>query len=266
MLTPSPLRRHSLFSNNRASDDDDDDDIFLQQSPFRPSAQPVPDDDGLFLAPKAFPMTSAQPLRTPVKQQARRKPSLSFLSAVQPPAHHTQPAAPLTLGGTKRKGAGHDFATPLRPARLITPLGVSAAQNAGAGGVAFDRLAPLPAPRFDAAHTPAKADIRAHTESMTRLRICDLDSDSDEDAAAPRVGKKPSLRESLLAMAKSAGKGTEVAEAISPGGHISKRRARSRPVSEELLESVRHAPSRSPVSPSILHSSCFGSLTAGMVL
>ncbi|KAG1884494.1 uncharacterized protein F5891DRAFT_971144, partial [Suillus fuscotomentosus] len=35
----------------------------------------------------------------------------------------------------------------------------------------------------------------------------------------------------------------EVTEAISPGGHIIKRRARSRPVSIELLESVNHSPS-----------------------
>ncbi|KAF7983292.1 hypothetical protein HWV62_22953 [Athelia sp. TMB] len=232
MLTPSPLRRQSLFPSSRASDDDYDDDIFLQQSPFRPVAKPV-DDDGLFLAPKAFP-GSAQPLRTPVKQQARRKPSLSFAPA-QPPA------LPLTLGGTKRKGAAHD--------RLVTPLGVSAAQN----GAAFDRLAPLPAPRFDA-HTPAPKDADGYArtqESMTRLRICDLDNDndSDDDEEAPRVGRKPSLRESLLALAKARGK-AEVAEAVSPGGHVSKRRARSRPVSEELLESVRHAPSPSPAVPS----------------
>ena len=34
----------------------------------------------------------------------------------------------------------------------------------------------------------------------------------------------------------------EVAEAISPGGHVTKRRARSRPVSSELLESVQSTP------------------------
>lgn len=281
MLTPSPLRRQPLFPNGRASDDDDDD-IFLQspfREPKRAMAQPVADEDegGIFLAPHSttpFPMTSAQPLRTPVKQQTRHKVNLSFLSAApnpQPRLHQTQlPAAPLTLGGTKRKGASHDFSTPLR---LVTPLGVSSAQNAGASGVSFDRLAPLAAPRFDARTTPSKADtevyMHKHTESMTRLRICDLDSSDEEECEehvelfstakrTGKMGKKPSLRESLLAIAKNAGKGDggraendqEVAEAISPGGHITKRRARSRPVSQELLESVRHTPSPSPVSAS----------------
>ena len=44
----------------------------------------------------------------------------------------------------------------------------------------------------------------------------------------------------------------EVAEAVSPGGHITKRRARSRPVSQELLESAHH--SLSPqVPPHVCH-------------
>jgi mitosis inhibitor protein kinase SWE1 len=39
----------------------------------------------------------------------------------------------------------------------------------------------------------------------------------------------------------------EVAEAVSPGGHVTKRRARSRPVSLELLESAK-----SPTSPQVM--------------
>lgn len=121
--------------------------------------------------------------------------------------------------------------------------------------------------------------MHKHTESMTHLRICDLDSSDEEEESEERtelfsqakrpatgkMGKKPSLRESLLAMAKNAGKddggraekNEEVAEAISPGGHITKRRARSRPVSLELLESVRNTPSPSPVSAKLSHGFIF---------
>ncbi|KAG2028461.1 hypothetical protein BDR03DRAFT_1019766 [Suillus americanus] len=55
-----------------------------------------------------------------------------------------------------------------------------------------------------------------------------------------------SPKKSLLIAALVPQKGStkdEVIEAISPGGHIIKRRARSRPVSIELLESVNHTPS-----------------------
>jgi mitosis inhibitor protein kinase SWE1 len=118
--------------------------------------------------------------------------------------------------------------------------------------------------------------LKKHTETMTKLRICDLDDDSDDEGDRGPVGlfSPPggrstgygvdgtrthakgngvgnpktkstslgrSLGASLLAIAqnkKGKGKNEEVAEVIGPGGHIIKRRARSRPVSQELLESV----------------------------
>jgi mitosis inhibitor protein kinase SWE1 len=52
---------------------------------------------------------------------------------------------------------------------------------------------------------------------------------------------------SLFDMAnKGKGKDDGVVEATSPGGHVMKRQARSRPVSQELLESVNYPPSPSP--------------------
>jgi mitosis inhibitor protein kinase SWE1 len=121
--------------------------------------------------------------------------------------------------------------------------------------------------------------LKKHTETMTKLRICDLDDSDEEDGvplfSRPSAGNRRStgyaadsakthgkvvtsakgnvkakstslgrsLGASLLAIAqnktrKGKGKNGEVVEAISPGGHITKRRARSRPVSQELLESV----------------------------
>jgi mitosis inhibitor protein kinase SWE1 len=333
MLTPSPLRKRPLFPYDSASappDDDEDEDIFLQ-SPFKSPphryhthpAKPLPiqtDDDegGIFLSTPPlsttftpFPTSSSQPLRTPVKQ-VHRAPSHSYLSIkhlnAQP--HPTTPA--FGLGGTKRKesggGNGVDFSTPLHQ-RVMTPLGISSAHNqnnapgSSGTGVSFDRLAPLPAPRFTTPqaqlqHPQSKAEtevhLKRHTETMTKLRICDLDDSDDEVersgkglgffSAGPGLGfdrnadsnkskshakangnanghvktKSTSLGRSLgaslLAIAhtktkngKGQGKDEEVVEAISPGGHVSKRRARSRPVSQELLESVV---SWTPISPS----------------
>lgn len=95
---------------------------------------------------------------------------------------------------------------------------------------------------------------------MTRLRIGDLDDSGDEFGGVDddsgcevdeeeRVGRKPdslSKKLGLQLLMASKGKGKEeVVEDISPGGHINKRRARSRPVSLELLESVNNTPSPS---------------------
>jgi mitosis inhibitor protein kinase SWE1 len=312
MLTPSPLRKRPLFPHVTDEDDDSDFDIFLQ-SPFQSPpqrfhahpAKPLPirtDDDegGIFLSAQPtqplpfssfapFPPSSSQPLRTPVKQ-AHRTPSHSYLSIKHLNAQpHPSAASAFVMGGTKRKESGPDFSTPLRQ-RNVTPLGISSAQNAGGdpGSVSFDRLAPLPAPSFTTPqHTQSKAEtevhLKKHTETMTKLRICDLDDsddDNDEESRGPLFSRSVignaqsrstgyaadgakshtkattnakakikssslgrSLGASLLAIAqnkskKGKGKVEEVVEAISPGGHVNKRRARSRPVSQDLLESV----------------------------
>ncbi|KAG1895570.1 uncharacterized protein F5891DRAFT_1058076 [Suillus fuscotomentosus] len=292
MLTPSPLRRRPLFPADaqRKADglaqeqDHDDSDIFLQ-SPFKspplvhrlyPISHPKPikpimlDDDEatLFLSSSSavsspfFHHASTQPLLTPVKDSHR-----AVLAAKQ---LNSQPAHRVGVG-TKRKSAqsgGGDFSTPLRPvsSATCTPLNISAPKPDPSSGIAFHRLAPLPAPRF----TPqpkSKADtdafLKRQAETMKRLRIRDLD-DSDEDwgiidrdSDGEPVQRLPALRKCksrsispkksfLINAALVPQKGSskdEVTEAISPGGHIIKRRARSRPVSIELLESVNHSPS-----------------------
>ncbi|EEB93550.1 hypothetical protein MPER_07773 [Moniliophthora perniciosa FA553] len=97
---------------------------------------------------------------------------------------------------------------------------------------------------------------------MTRLRITDL-NDSDEDFStandsgldlgeddcadalflggdSPQKGDIATFRKALRLKGRGIKKSSdEVAEAISPGGHIIKRRARARPLSDELLESIR---------------------------
>jgi mitosis inhibitor protein kinase SWE1 len=97
-------------------------------------------------------------------------------------------------GGTKRKstplgGSGDtNFSTPPQQ-RFMTPLGISSAQNAGdsaSGNIVFNRLALLPAPRFTVrtpetkGETEVQVHLKKHTESMTRLRIGDLDGEGSE--------------------------------------------------------------------------------------
>ena len=160
-----------------------------------------------------------------------------------------------------------------------TPLSISSS------GVAFHRLAPLAAPRF-AIRTPQSkvdtdASLRNQAETMKRLRIRDMDNSDDDwgviednssesDCDLPGsytvpakklfAARLPGLSRKTVSLSPLANilpqKGTpmdEVAAAVSPGGHIIKRRARSRPVSQELLESAHHSPS--PQAPSyVCHS------------
>ena len=128
----------------------------------------------------------------------------------------------------------------------------------------------------------AELHLKKQAETMTMLSIRDLahsddesgyDSDPDAihnrsgtiekqcllfmgstggSAAAPFSSIKARSRTKGTVKCKSPGlevltrKGLvndeEVVEAISPGGHVTKRRARSRPVSAELLESVHGTP------------------------
>ncbi|KAJ6594050.1 kinase-like domain-containing protein [Mycena capillaripes] len=152
-----------------------------------------------------FLASPSQPLLTPAKKVLSRTP-LSLNT-------NTHQAT-----GTKRK---QHTSTPLR----LAPLA-----SANTSHIALHRLAPLPAPHFTTRtpQTAAETDahLRSHTATLTRLRISDLNDEFDDDPPAP---SRPE----------------EVVEASSPGGHITKRRARSRPVSQELLEG---SPSPSPVA------------------
>lgn len=290
MLTPSPLRRRLLFpagtKQEGVESENDESDIFLQ-SPYksppvhrlysRPlshpnhtkSSKPVTgdDDEALFLSSSSaapfFPPTSSQPLHTPIKHSHRTILAAKHLN--------TQPAHRVGVG-TKRKSvqsSGGDFSTPLRhvPSGTCTPLNISAPKPDPSSGIAFHRLAPLPAPRFTPqpkSKAEADAFVKRQTETMKRLRIRDMhNSDEDwglvefRDSDEECVQRLPTLRKSksqsvslkkpffinVVPLPQKGSPQDEVTEAISPGGHIIKRRARSRPVSLELLESVKRTPS-----------------------
>ncbi|KAL0956458.1 hypothetical protein HGRIS_002604 [Hohenbuehelia grisea] len=265
----SPLKSRTFHAQ------DDMDDVFLQ-SPYkspvnlhhfyrshtpRPEPIPVDDDDGaIFLAsPSAayppFISSHAQPLRTPVKRPAL---SVRHINDASPSSEFNT-----SIGaGTKRKSTPL-MTTPLRRHNL-TPLNI---QNPASGSTSLGRLAPLAPPSFVAKTPHTKAEMESYlkrqTATLTRLRITDLnksgdeysrgdddsgiDIDADDDSTGISLfsANSSSLNQALARelLARKGKEKEEVAEAISPGGHITKRRARSRPVSQELLESVRHSPS-----------------------
>lgn len=212
--------------------DDEDGSIFRSSSPFFPST------------------SDSHPLRTPVKQihcDSQTFPSITRLGV-----------------GTKRKSTPH---TPLRQ-HTLTPLVVASASNS-TSGILLDRLAPLPAPKFAVCTPHTKAETDAHlqrqTATLTSLRIIDLNHSDDEfgvpqndsgcemgDGDALFTGNvrskgqtgglgKTVRRGQLLNKGKGRDK-DEIVEAVSPGGHINKRRARSRPLSAMLLESLQRSP------------------------
>ncbi|KAF9451968.1 hypothetical protein P691DRAFT_806069 [Macrolepiota fuliginosa MF-IS2] len=255
----------------------------ISPNPLGPRPQPISADDeegSIFLSSAPSPFVSAstsQPLLTPVKPSYRPL-NRSTLAVKHLNAGLSPTAAFSSAGfdsgtrigvGTKRKSTPQN--TPLRQHNL-TPLKlVSLGQyERDQSSFLFDRLAPLPTPKTNTRTPQTKADtelyLRRQTATLTRLRISDRDDSGDEfnsgandsgcemddDEAntlflsnARMKNKVPSLGKSAGRMFVNKGKmKEEVAEAISPGGHVSKRRARSRPVSAELKQSVR-----SPKSP-----------------
>lgn len=293
MLTPSPLKR--LLADEPMDLDDD----FFQSPPktvsyvhrmhkgreTRQSTKRISDDedednmhDEFFLAasssfgsfsgehiPSTSPFSLQTPLRTPAKQ-VQRPLERDVLSAKD---FNTRPPSPVFVLGSKRKPTPL-ASTPLH-SRAMTPLTVASAEKLNDSGVAFDRLAPLPAPRFLLRTPQSRAETEMHlkhqAETMTMLTLKDLDRSDDEGefdsnhdilpqelvlggvvashtSGKENVGMGESAGLETLLNRKSLVKDAEVIEAISPGGHITKRRARSRPVSAELLGSAHAPPSQ----------------------
>ncbi|KAF8638035.1 hypothetical protein AX16_010667 [Volvariella volvacea WC 439] len=245
---------------------------------FLSKPQPINADDeegAIFLAssssvPPFFPVSASKPLRTPVKQvhRSQSRPVLStkpihHLSRATSPSLHIAATDARVGAGTKRKSTAHPV-TPLRP-HTLTPLKVVSpkTEKDSCGSIMFDRLAPITAPRFIDRTPHSKVETEVHlrkqTASLTKLKLTDrLEANGglglngggpggvggdDDDESNPLFSKdsvkqsgKASSRQLLLRNAKG---DDEVAEAISPGGHVIKRRARSRPVSAELLNTQK---------------------------
>lgn len=121
--------------------------------------------------------------------------------------------------GIKRKPAELPVTEPY-PKGTVTPLGVTKISGDGS----FGRLAPLPAPKFrvpQPTDDDAEVFLRGSPETMGKLCI----------AEGVGFGKGPTV--DIL--------GEEEAVDVSPGGHVVKRRAKTRPMSWELRESANNA-------------------------
>lgn len=225
------------------------------------------EDDALFLPPTSpghsrmlFPPSSSpMPLRTPVKSS-----SSMFETPVRPVfsvAPTNSPFPTTATAGTKRKPAPVAFLTPDRRC-MLTPLDVTHPAKASDAGddepFGLERLAPLPAPSFGVRTPQTRPDADAHlknqTDSMRRLKLKDREMSSEESGydsgaegqrerakttyaggAPPSTVKSRKAPGLALLIGKGLQKDDEVVESMSPGGHVNKRRARSRPVSAELL-------------------------------
>ncbi|KAI0633439.1 hypothetical protein C8Q77DRAFT_1058135 [Trametes polyzona] len=274
----SPLRAYSAYSHRASLDNDssmavdDEDDLFLGPSSSSSS----------HIVPPSSPLPLRTPLRTPIKASLQSSPDRAALSVkhlnVAPSLIASSSAGtkrkPTPICTTPSRSR---TMTPLN----VTSA-VASRSHTDSGILLFDRLAPLSAPRFCSRTPQSKAETELHlkkqAETMTMLSIRDLDHSADESdresdtdakrtidsqqrlflatpggSGAPLSSIKPRTRVKATAKLKSPGlevltrKGLinddEVVEAISPGGHVTKRRARSRPVSAELLESVHNTPS-----------------------
>lgn len=146
-----------------------------------------------------------------------------------PPIHSRTPRAvntPLppinTTTGVKRKPTSLAVESPFpKGGQTLTPLSVTKAAGEGS----FDRLGPISAPRF---HTPSRPSghdedlfLRGGQGSMGRLKIGEEEAViSDEEEFTPGGSQFQG----------------EEAVGVSPGGHVTKRLARNRPVSRDLRE------------------------------
>lgn len=282
ILDPLPLRTHPLFSSPPGSSTQmDADDLFSpcksHMQPYsppsslsRPMLIPSDDDDAsIFLAPSftSIAHSPAHSTHTPVKKVRKTVPqsakNVKAYNNNTPTGSVAITTSSRTGGGTKRKSLAQNSNTPLR-SHVLTPLETVSPkrdEQSSAHPVIFGRLAPLSAPKF-VTHTPhAKMETEVHlrkqTTSLTKLKLtdfsqpgnefgsamdsgCELD-DGDEDLFREDV--RQAANRQLFTLKGEA----EVVEAISPDGHVNKRRARSRPVSSELLN---HLSKSSVVVPS----------------
>ncbi|KAJ3772916.1 hypothetical protein FB446DRAFT_734882 [Lentinula raphanica] len=255
--TPRTSAWSPFASNSHLGVDDDDAALLLDST----SATTSP----------LFAVSNAHSLITPVKQARCVVDGLSSTPTAQsPPVLPSQPSAGT---GLKRKSIPTRQSTPLRP-HSLTPLDIASTGAPGSvDGRGLDRLAPLPAPKFPIRTPQVRKNtdlhLRHEAATMTRLRIsesddefeigndsgCDLGCDMEDDKVrgdklflgneVSRIGGPGKVGTAL----RLAGKGKfdeEVAEAISPGGHVIKRRARARPLSDELLISVSPQFSKTP--------------------
>ncbi|KAI5123074.1 hypothetical protein M0805_000508 [Coniferiporia weirii] len=248
MLTPSPLRRRL--------DRDDDFDAAMQldfddfsaatgfSTPFHPATRrtstqqarfrvpddppkfhrppkPLPDDEeGLFLRSNVG--HTSLPLCTPTRQ--------SFDLADIP----NSVSNPNFSHAPKRK-INHMSSSP-NAKHGLTPLRIHQTTDE-TGTTRFATLAPLQAPRFLRGRGSVGNNIGGQADTLKQMRISDRSVDLDSDSSSDEFSSIK-VRGNISRLVRPPGDTQEVIETISPDGHVAKRRARSRPVSLELMASA----------------------------
>jgi mitosis inhibitor protein kinase SWE1 len=151
--------------------------------------------------------------------------------------HHNLSPGSVTVG-MKRKSTPNT--TPLR-SHGLTPLKIVQKSRGNSSG-ALDRLAPPDlSSRTPNSHSGSKPQLGKQTASLKKLMITDLSHSENDDSGCEMdegdLDSRPGspLDRPSLPRLHSAG---DVAASVSPGGHISKRRAGSRPISRELIETM----------------------------
>jgi hypothetical protein len=184
------------------------------------SPAPIPiadDDDGIVFLTTVTSATPAKRTQADISPLAPRPPLSPIKGASNAPAVNRP---------TKRKPAPIASSLSTTP---VAPQGTQVTPLRTANGTLFDRLAPLAAPAFDSSErtpqTREQADglLKTQTRTMQGLKIVNA---SDEE------------NDSILEAA--------VPAAVSPDGHVTKRRARSRPQSTDFNNG--HYLLNSPVS------------------
>ncbi|PPQ66309.1 hypothetical protein CVT24_007306 [Panaeolus cyanescens] len=257
MLSPSPLR------NRRVNPDDDD-------------------EGSIFLASST---STSLPLRTPVKQVHRIRPLMAFQpppTNIYDPVHAVDTVSAATVGaGTKRKTL-----QPTTPHQFSTPEPFSTTNLSDSPIFFDRLPAPKFIARTPQTKAETEAYIKSQTATLTRLRLsdqtnlyansladetefdtlandsgCDMNMDMDQDPIpnpifippnpSSKLYSRTNLKTKPIPLSFSSSpmpinEKEDIVEAVSPGGHINKRRARSRPTSSELH---REHSLKSPVSP-----------------
>ncbi|OSD04065.1 hypothetical protein PYCCODRAFT_1365090 [Trametes coccinea BRFM310] len=284
----SPLRAYASYAHRPAFnpdssmvvDDDDEDDLFLgpsssSSSHIVPPSSPLP-----LRTPLRTPIKDSLPLSPDRAALSLKHLNVASSAFPIPSAGTKRKPTPICTTPSRTRAM-----TPLNVTSAVTarshddPSGFLFDRLAPLSAPRFASRTP---------HNKAETDLhlRKQAETMTMLSIRDLDHsadesgyDSDSDAnrirtiekqrrlfletpggsAAPLSSIKHRSNIKLSDTADSPDNepvtrsgllnDEEVAEAISPGGHVNKRRARSRPVSAELLESVHNTPTVSHNQP-----------------
>ncbi|KAH8119125.1 hypothetical protein DFH11DRAFT_1539989 [Phellopilus nigrolimitatus] len=243
MLTPSPLRRRLDFDQDCDAamqlDFDDFSSATGFSTPFHSPAIAASSPRGRYKAP-APPPYFHQPPSLPSDDEE----GLFLRSNTGHTSLPNSVSNPIFSHAPKRK-INHMSSSP-KGKHGLTPLHVhQSAEDDGTQRLAT--LAPLPAPRFLRSQGLVGNNVGREVDTLKHMRIADRSIELESDSSSEEEFSSIRARRNTHQPVRPAGGVQEVVESVSPDGHITKRRTRSRPVSTELMAS--NTPAMSPKPP-----------------